>query len=221
MSNLVRKFVFLLLFFTAVSVCITSSAFAAATIELTPDQSTTGYWSYDGAGTLSFEQNITVDRGLGDPADTLVGAFVHIPNMAISGSGGSYTLSGGVISITSSSAPGLGTTYLTGTLAANSMVTFGSMGIAYSVFQVDITGITIDNTVIGSAALAAIGSALDFELAMTGGTGGSFEDMIDSALTGEGGFSGAMTIPEPTVLVLLGTGWLIALKLNRRKEGKC
>ncbi|MCK4913373.1 MAG: PEP-CTERM sorting domain-containing protein [Planctomycetes bacterium] len=219
MGNLVRKFVFLLLFFVAVSICMAGSA-SAATIEFTPDNTGAGGWHYDGAGTLSFVQNITVDRGLGVSSDILAGAFVHIPNMTVGGSGGLYTLTGGTISITSSSTPGAGTTYLTGTLGVNSMITFGSVGIAYPVFQADITGITINNG-IGSAALATIGSTLDFELAMTGGTGGSFGNMLDSGLTGDGSFSGAMAVPEPATLILLGIGGLAALRRNKEKEGRC
>ena len=218
MSKMIKRVIFL-----AVVVCVASSAFAVPTIELSPDQSTAGSWSYDGAGTFSFIQNITVDRGLGNSSDPLVGAFVHIPNLAVSGiPGGDYTLSGGTISIESSATSGAGIVYLTGTLGTGNLVAVGSMAACYTAFQVDITDITINNTTLDSAALAAIDSMagpkrLDFELSMTGGTSSGFADMLDNGLTGSDGFSGAMTIPEPATIILLGgSAGLLALTRKRR-----
>ncbi len=78
---------------------------------------------------------------------------------------------------------------------------------------------------LGSAALALLDSlilpSLDFELSLQGGSGPgyfSFADMLDGGFSGGGGFSGAMSVPEPTTVALLGLGGL-ALIRKRRNQG--
>lgn len=61
---------------------------ATTTIEFGPGD---GGWLYDGLGMLSFVQTYTVKDSIGP--DTLVDAYVHIPNFTVGGiPGGSYTL---------------------------------------------------------------------------------------------------------------------------------
>jgi hypothetical protein len=98
-------------------VCVGTPAFATPTVEFSPDPGTAGNWTYDGAGTLSFDQDIAVDKGLGSNADALVGSLVYIPTLAVSGiPTGPYAVSpigNSTISIRSSDAS---QTYLVGTL---------------------------------------------------------------------------------------------------------
>jgi hypothetical protein len=195
---------------------------AATTIEFGPG---TGGWAYDGAGTLSFTENYKVLKGLGLTTDTLVDAYVHIPDFIVSGyPGGPYTLTPAVNNVITIKNSTDTLTHLTGTLGNGFLEPAGSTGVGYVLFQVDITGITVDNS-IGSAALAAIAAnpQLDFELTLNGGTvpGGNFKYMLDNNSTGGDGFSGAMTIipvvPVPGAIFLAGMGTALIGWLRRKR----
>jgi hypothetical protein len=198
------------LFFVTCALCA-APGLAATTLEFSPG---TGGWSYDGAGTLNFEETYPVVTGLGLTTDALVGAHVHIPDFTVGGiPGGPYTLTPVSPAITITDSADV-VTYLTGTLGSGDLVPIGSTGVGYTVFQSDITSVTVNNS-IGSDALAAIAAMttpeLDFELSLNG-AGAGFQYMLDNPpVTGRDGFSGAMTttsIPAPGALLLaaLGTG---------------
>ncbi len=193
---------------------------AATTIEFSPG---TGGWSYDGAGTLSFQQTYPVVKGLSSITDTLVGAYVHIPDLTVGGiPGGPYTLTPVSATITITDSTNV-FTYLTGTLGNGDLIPAGTTGVGYTVFQADITGITVTNP-IGSATLAAIGGMsvprLDFELSLNG-AGIDFKYMLDNDLTGYDGFSGAMTlvpVPAPGAILLAGIGTVLVGWLRRSRS---
>jgi len=215
-----------LLFFLTLVSCFSAPALATTTIEFSPDTTTGGSWYYDGAGTLSFNQQIAIDRGMGSNYDALVGSLVYIPAFNVSAdSYGTYKLTPfgtTTISITNSDGSA---TYLTGTLHTGDLVPVGTIGAAYTQFQADITNIVVTaaGQSLGSAALDAIvksgTTALDFELSLQGGSGTNYHtllQMLAGGYSGGNGFSGAMSIPEPTTIALLGLGSLALLRKKRR-----
>ena len=208
-----------------------SPGWALPLIEFSPDPSTAGNWSYDGmTRVLSFEQDVVVDRGIGSNSDNLVNARVYIPAMQVSGSGGVYDLTVvGSNEIKIASADGA-TTYMTGTLSNGSFMTIGTIGAGFSEFNTDITDVVVTSAgeALGSAALDILGMSalpgeakLDFELSLQGGSGAnyhSFAAMIDGGFSGNSGFSGAMSVPEPTTIALLGLGSLLAARRRRKNK---
>jgi len=205
----------------AVCALFAGPGLAATTIEFGPG---TGGWSYNGAGTLSFQQTYPVVTGLGITTDTLVGSNVHISNLTIGGiPGAPYTLTPVSATITITDSTDV-FTYLTGTLGNGDLIPAGTTGVGYTVFQADITGLAVTNT-IGSAALAAIAGMsvpeLDFELSLNG-AGVNFAYMLDNNLAGYDGFSGAMTVvpavPAPGAILLAGMGTVLVGWLRRRRS---
>jgi hypothetical protein len=214
----------LILFFLLVF-SLGTSVLATTTIEFSPNTTTGGSWYYDGAGTLSFNQQITVDRGMGSNYDALVGSLVYIPAFNVSvDSYGAYKLTPfGTTNISITNSDG-SATYLTGTLHGGDLVPVGTIGAAYTQFQGDITNlvVTAAGQSLGSAALDAIvksgAMALDFELSLQGGSGTNYHtliEMLTNGYSGGNGFSGAMSIPEPTTIALLGVGSLALLRKRR------
>lgn len=172
------------------------------TIQFSPRGGGAGRWEYDGAGTFSFVQDITVDEGVGSGTDALVGALVYIPDLSVGGIPvGPYTLipnGPGTIMIKS---PDNTQIYLTGTLGSGDLVPIGTTALSYTNFQVDITNVTVtdDGRALGSDTLDAIDSArcpLDFNLVLSGATQG-FKNILDNGTMGSNGFTASMTIKCP------------------------
>lgn len=197
-------------------------------VEFSPAPDTAGEWSYNGAGVLSFDQDITIDTGLGSNYDALVGAHIYLPTFQVSGIPGEpYALTplgSSQIAITSADNS---TTYFTGTLGMGDLSTIGTVAGGFTGFQVDITDLFIshEGAALGSAALAILEDlhfpALDFELSLQGGSGPgyySFADMLDGGFSGSGGFSGAMSVPEPATLALLAAGGLALIRRRRTQR---
>ena len=193
-------------------------------IEFSPGGDKAGRWYYDGAGTLSFYQNIIVDSALEKTCDNLVGATVSIPSLAIGeGPIGYYTvkpLDNSVLTISGSD----GAVYLKATLNAGDLVPVGTTGVAYTSFTSDLSDVTITTAgkALGSKALNSIVSlqtvTLDFALSLQGAAGTkytSLASMLSGNYNGMGGFSGAITIPEPATVALLGLGSLVLLRRRR------
>ena len=67
------------------TVCLCSSALATPAIEFSPKPDMAGNWYYDGAGTLSFDQVISVDKAMSSNSDALVGSLVYIPTFNVTG----------------------------------------------------------------------------------------------------------------------------------------
>jgi hypothetical protein len=194
-------------------------------VEFSPPSSTAGEWHYNGAGVLSFDQNITIDSGLGSNYDALVGAHVYLPTFQIGGiPNAPYSLTPlGSAQIVIRSADNT-KTYMSGTLGAGDLGTIGTVAGGYTAFQADITNlfITHEGTALGSAALALLtqkqNPSLDFELSLQGGSGPgyfTFAQMLDGGHSGAGGFSGAMSVPEPATIALLAFGGLALIRKRR------
>jgi len=200
-------------------------ALATPTIEFSPNPSTAGGWFYDGASTLSFNQDIAVDKGLGSNYDALTGSLVHIPTLLVgAGAGGTYEvkpIGSPTISITSADNSAV---YLLGTLAGGDLVPVGTTAGGYTCFRADISNLLVTDAgkALGSAALNMIlytqTPGLDFELSLQGGSGTnyrSFAQMLAGGYVGGNGFSGAMSIPEPATIALLGIGCLTLLRKRK------
>jgi PEP-CTERM motif len=206
-------------------VCAGTSALATPSIEFSPDAGTAGGWTYDGAGTLSFNQDVAVDTAMSSNADPLVGSLVYIPTLSVSGvPDGPYTLKPLGSSVLTVRSPDDGTIYLKATLSKGDLVGVGTIGAAYTSFTSDLTDVYVTDAgkALGSAALSAIinsgTSTLDFELSLQGGSGTNYHSltqMLAGGYVGGNGFSGAMSIPEPATIALLGLGSL-ALWRKRR-----
>ena len=213
-----------ILIFTLLIFASTPALATIQSIEFSPGGDKAGKWYYNGAGTLSFYQDIVVDSALGRNCDNLVGATVSIPTLTIGeGPIGSYTikpLGNSVLTIKG----GDGTVYLKATLSAGDLVPVGTTGVAYTSFTSDLSDVTITaaGKALGSKALNTIVNlqtvTLDFALSLQGAAGTkytSLADMLSGGYSGMGGFSGAMTIPEPATIALLGLGSLVLLRKRR------
>jgi len=204
---------------------ISVPALATPSIEFSPDADKAGSWSYDGAGTLSFNQYVTVDRGLGSSTDALVGSLVFVPTLSVGGTGdGPYTVKPLDNSILTIRNPYDLQIYMKATLGSGDLVPVGTIGAAYPNFKADLTNIVITNAgkALDSAVLNAIINSgttmLDFEFSLLGASGtnySSFSQMLDNGYTGSGGFSGAMTIPEPATIAMLGLGALAFIRKRK------
>lgn len=205
--------------------CAGTSALATPSIEFSPDAGTAGGWTYDGAGTLSFNQYVAVDAAMSSNADALVGALVYVPTLTVTGvPDGPYTLKPLGSSVLTVRSPDDGTIYLKATLTKGGLVPVGTIGAAYTSFTSDLTDVTVTNAgkALGSAALSAIvnsgTSTLDFELSLQGGSGTNYRSltqMLSGGFVGGNGFSGAMSIPEPATIALLSLGSLALVRKRR------
>ena len=205
--------------------CAAGPAFATPSIEFSPGGSTSGGWNYDGVGTLSFDQYIAVDSGLASNADALVGASVFVPTLTVGeGPIGSYEVKPLGSSVLTIRSEDYSTIYLKATLNPGDLVPIGTVGGLYTSFTSDLTDVLVtdEGKALGSAVLTAIANSglttLDFELSLQGGSGTNYRslsEMLAGGFTGGNGFSGAMTIPEPTTIALLTFG---SLALWRKRK---
>ena len=137
-------------------------ALAPPTIEYSPD---TGYWAYDGAGTLTINPVVVIDAGMGSVSDALIldGATITLPaSYTVGGAGtaGPYTLTpigSGLITI-----QGSGGLYWSGTIVTvgdlTPLMPNSTVAVAWSYPTWDVTngGVTAAGLALGSNALNVI-----------------------------------------------------------------
>ena len=101
-------------------------ALSAPSIHFTPGGSSPGAWEYDGSGSFSFSQQVVIDQVGGDTGDSLVGNYVYVPDLLVSGkAGGPYDLiATGAIEFKDSS----GTVLMSGTLGKGNLIPVGTIG---------------------------------------------------------------------------------------------
>ncbi len=194
-------------------------------IEFSPGPDTSGEWSYNGAGVLSFDHDIFVDTAWGSNYDALTGARVYLPSFQVGGiPDAPYTLTPLGNEVLTIKSADNSVTYMTGTIGGGNLATFGTVAGGFTEFQVDITDVFVshEGAALGSTALYMLESlglpSLDFELSLQGGSGPgyySFAHMLDGGFVGSGGFSGAMSVPEPTTIALLAMGGLVVARRRR------
>jgi hypothetical protein len=214
-----------ILVLTVLAALAATPSWAMPLVEFSPDPSTAGNWSYNGAlSVLSFDQDIAVDKAISSTSDALVNAHVYLPSFYVSGSSGQYsltTLGSPEVRFTDSTGT---VTYMTGLLGNGDLQTIGTVAAAYSQFQSDITNVEItpEGHALGSGALDLLSylssPSLDFDMSLQGGSGAnyhSFAAMIDGGFSGTSGFSGSMSVPEPTTIALLGFGSLVLARRRR------
>jgi len=149
----------------AIVVTVVSAGASAETVppqqvlEFSPAPAAAGDWSYNGAGVLSFDQDIIISSGLGSNYDALVGAHVYLPTFQVAGiPDAPYVLTPlGSAQIVIKSADN-SVTYLTGALGSGDLSTIGTVAGGFTQFQMDITDlfITHEGSALGSAALALL-----------------------------------------------------------------
>lgn len=207
-------------------VCASAPALATTqSVDFSPGGEKAGYWYFDGSDQLRFYQGVTVDNVLGNSTDPLVGASVYIPHLTVKkGPDAKFTLGPTGYSVLTIRGEDPSTVYLKATLSMGDLVPVGTTGVGYTNFKADLTDVTVTPTgkALNSDVLNAIANmglaTLDFSLSLQGATGANYTslaDMLSGGYTGMGGFSGAVTIPEPATIALLGLGSLVILRRRR------
>jgi hypothetical protein len=191
-----------------------------------------GFWSYapsinSGEGVFSFSQPITVDDVMDAGTDTLVGAYVVVPNLAVSNlthvAGSVYK---GLVTPETTTQivfkDAADTVIMTGDLVSGGLVvTVGTTAMMYSdKFDFDIT-ITSLNKSYGSAFINSlqVGWGFDFALTLQDSSlvNGIASVILQNETVSQGStLSGDMVvIPEPASLAMLGLGSLLLWKRKR------
>jgi hypothetical protein len=173
-------------------------------------------WFYDGGGTFTFSSDLTIRRVQGGTVDPLVGLFVRIPQLAVSGlPSGPYELSA---STPFQIKDGSNNVLMSGTLHEGELIPLGAVGLAYPYIKADVTNLTFNNT-IGSSLLTywEANAAAGIDLNITIENNVDIRGILENGIADGDGLSGSMTlVPEPASICLFGLTAALGV-VTRRK----